>query len=173
MAFTVPMNSEPHETRYWQDETGQKWRSLGNICWYTNLDIQKRHEELILYKKYNKEEYPKYDNYGAIEVSKTSEIPVDYNEVMGVPITFLDKYNPAQFEILGITRPWFETPLHDKTYPRQIQHNANGSTQSVTKLNDGAVLKIPSKATGKVCYEVDGEFYTQLYSRILIRKIKK
>ena len=103
MSFRVPDNSEPRATRYWQDETGQKWRSMGNICWFTNLDHNKRHEELILYKKYNPEEYPKYDNYNAINVNKVADIPCDYDGVMGVPITFLDKYNPEQFEIVGCT----------------------------------------------------------------------
>lgn len=73
---------------------------FGSICWFTNLDIKKRYEEIILYKKYNEEEFPKYDNYDAIEVSKVCEIPKDYDGVMGVPITFLDKYNPSQFEIV-------------------------------------------------------------------------
>ena len=104
MAFRVPPTYEPRETRYWQDETGQKWRSMGNICWYTNLDHSKRHEELILYKTYNAEEYPQYDNYDAINVDKTADIPCDYDGVMGVPITFLDKYNPEQFEIIGLDR---------------------------------------------------------------------
>lgn len=76
---------------------------MGNTCWYTNLDINKRHETLILYKKYNEKEYPKYDNYDAINVDKTKDIPMDYKGVMGVPITFLDKYNPSQFEIIGQT----------------------------------------------------------------------
>ena len=70
--------------------------------WYTNLDIAKRHENLILYKTYNSEEYPKYNNYDAINISKTKDIPLNYKNVMGVPITFLDKYNPEQFEILGM-----------------------------------------------------------------------
>ena len=70
--------------------------------WFTNLDHAKRHEDLILYKRYSPEEYPKYDNYDAIEVSKTKEIPKDWDGVMGVPITFLDKYNPDQFEIMGL-----------------------------------------------------------------------
>ena len=104
MAFRVPDYYSPRETRYWQDENGQKWRSMGNICWYTNLDIAKRHEDLILFKHYLKEEYPKYDNYNAINVGKYSEIPMDYDGVMGVPITFLDKYNPEQFEIIGLDR---------------------------------------------------------------------
>ena len=69
--------------------------------WFTNLDHKKRHEELILYKRYSPEEYPAYDNYDAINVDKTAEIPMDWNGVMGVPVTFLDKHNPEQFEILG------------------------------------------------------------------------
>ena len=72
-----------------------------NACWFTNLDYRQRHEDLILYKKYSADEYPKYDNYDAINVNKTKDIPMDYAWVMGVPITFLDKHNPNQFEIIG------------------------------------------------------------------------
>lgn len=85
-------------------ENGKKYFSMGSVVWFTNLDIKKRHEDLILYKKYNKKEYPEYDNYDAINVDKYKDIPCDYNGAMGVPITFLDKYNPEQFEILGIDR---------------------------------------------------------------------
>jgi hypothetical protein len=84
-----------------KDENGMNWQSLGNICWFTNFDIAQRHEKIILYKKYTPEEYPKYDNYDAIEVSKVSEIPMDYDGLMGVPVTFVNKYNPQQFEIIG------------------------------------------------------------------------
>lgn len=101
MEFVVPDYYEPRETRY-REENGIKYRSMGNICWYTNLDIKKRHEDLILYKKYTPEEYPMYDDYNIINVNKVSEIPMDYDGVMGVPITFVDKYNPEQFEILGV-----------------------------------------------------------------------
>lgn len=76
---------------------------VSGVTWFTNLDISKRHEELLLYKTYNPEEYPTYDNYNAIEVSKTKDIPMDYEGVMGVPITFMDKYNPEQFDIVGAT----------------------------------------------------------------------
>ena len=74
---------------------------VSGVTWFTNLDIQKRHEGLVLYETYSPEKYPTYDNYAAINVNKTAEIPMDYTGVMGVPITFLDKYNPEQFEILG------------------------------------------------------------------------
>ena len=80
---------------------GVKYFSMGRILWFTNLDTTKRHEKLTLYKKYSPKEYPKYDIYEAINVDKVSDIPMDYKGVMGVPITFLDKFNPDQFEILS------------------------------------------------------------------------
>jgi len=101
---------------------------VSGVHWFTNLDIAKRHEDLILYKAYTPEDYPKYDNYDAINVDKTKEIPMDYQGAMGVPITFLDKYNPEQFEILGLgisnsgldvgVRPY--KPEHKK-YRKEVQ----------------------------------------------------
>ena len=124
MAFQVPDTYEKRETRYWQDENGQKWRSFGNMCWFTNLDHNKRHEDLILYKTYknNEEDYPKYDNYDVIEVSKTKDIPIDYKGAMGVPITFLDKYSPEQFEILGIANSarWIGYECYTKINGKKI-----------------------------------------------------
>ncbi len=83
------------------DSFGRKYIRVKGVRWFTNLDYKERHEDLVLYKNYNPEEYPKYDNYDAINVDKTSDIPQDYFGEMGVPITFLDKYNPEQFEIVG------------------------------------------------------------------------
>ena len=103
MSFRVPDYYQPRATRYWEDEQGNKWRSLGNICWFTNLDIQKRHEPLVLYETYSPEKYPHYDNYDAINVDKVDTIPCDYYGAMGVPITFMGKFSPEQFEILGAT----------------------------------------------------------------------
>jgi hypothetical protein len=102
MSFRVPEDYEPRGTRYWQDENGQKWRSLGNICWFTNLDHNKRHEELDLVCHYSPEDYPTYDNFDAIDVGKVQEIPDDYDGVMGVPDTILGQLNPEQFEIIGL-----------------------------------------------------------------------
>ena len=82
------------------DEQGRKFIRVKGVRWFTNMDYPQRHEDLILYKHYTPEEYPKYDNYDAINVDATSDIPCDYDGVMGVPITFLDKYNPEQFEIV-------------------------------------------------------------------------
>ena len=91
-------------------EDGKKFFSMGTIMWFTNLDIKKRHEDLILYKKYNPKDYPNYDNYKAINIDKVSDIPMDYKGVMGVPVTFLDKYNPNQFEIVGQTHSGDKSP---------------------------------------------------------------
>ena len=101
MAFRVPDDTTPRATRFWIDETGQKWRSLGNAMWLTNLDIPRRHKKLVLTQKYDPERYPTYDNYDAINVRRVAEIPMDYDGVMGVPITFLKYHNGSQFEIVG------------------------------------------------------------------------
>lgn len=150
MAFTVPNSYESRETRFWIDENGQKWRSLGNICWYTNLDIEKRHEDLILFRNYTPENYPHYDNYDAIEVSKVADIPCDYDGAMGVPITFMDKFNPKQFEILGITDRQNTSELRTKKYTATDSPKYND-------LNARSVLKIKNE-------------YKQMYARILIKR---
>lgn len=99
--FGVPDDYPLKAAGFRVDEEGRKFIRVKGVRWFTNLDYEERHEDLILYEKYNPEKYPTYDNYDAINVSKTKEIPVDYDGVMGVPITFLDKFNPEQFEIIG------------------------------------------------------------------------
>lgn len=146
MAFMVPSTFEPRKTRYWQDEDGQKWRSLGNICWFTNLDIKKRHEELFLVPRYSPDRYPHYDNYDAIEVSKVANIPCDYAGVMGVPITFLDKYDPDQFEIIMLA-------------------NGNARTNNEQEVLE-RVAYIPTLGDKGGLGLIDGE---RVYARILIR----
>lgn len=101
MRFMVPDYYAPRSTRFWVDDNGQKWRSLGNACWFTNLDYAERHEDLVLYKQYSPEAYPTYVNYDAIDVSSYKDIPHDYDGVMGVPVTLLDCLSPEQFEIIG------------------------------------------------------------------------
>jgi len=100
--FQVPDDYDIETESRIKIENGIKFFSMGRIVWYTNLDTTKRHENLVLYKKYTPEEFLKYDNYDVINVDKVSDIPMNYNGVMGVPITFVDKYNPKQFEILGV-----------------------------------------------------------------------
>jgi len=102
--FRVPADYPLNAASSRIDEEGNKYIRVKGVRWYTNLDFNERREDLILYKKYNEEEYPKYDNYDAINVDKTRDIPMDYKGLMGVPITFMDKYNPEQFEIIGIDR---------------------------------------------------------------------
>ncbi len=102
--FKVPDSYEEKKTDFKIDESGQKWRRMGNICWFTNVDIEKRHENMVLFRNYTPDAYPKYDNYDAINVDRTVDIPCDYYGVMGVPITFLSQYNPDQFEIVAFRK---------------------------------------------------------------------
>jgi hypothetical protein len=106
--FQVPMDYNIKTESRIKIEKGIKYFSKGSIMWFTNLDNRKRHDEFIPknYKTYkgNERDYPKYDNYDAININQSSDIPIDYYGIMGVPITFLDKYNPEQFELLGIDK---------------------------------------------------------------------
>lgn len=139
--FYIP-NDYPLNKKNWsKDETGRIFVKLGMVRWFTNLEHDFRiKSKLNLHEHYTPEKYPKYDNYNAINVNKVAEIPVDYDGVMGVPITFIDKYNPEQFEILGVTETW------DKS--EKVQS-----------------IRIPYK--GSLNASVNDK---QLYKRILIRK---
>lgn len=101
--FRVPDDYPLDAAGYRVDDDGNKYIRVKGVRWFTNLDYEERHQELVLYKKYTPEEFPKYDNYDAINISKTADIPMDHDGVMGVPITFIDKYNPDQFEIMGMS----------------------------------------------------------------------
>ena len=117
---------------------GKKYAKMGNTGWFTNIDFEKRHEDLQFYKKYTPENYPKYDNYDAIEVSKIFEIPMDYDGVMGVPVTFLDRYNPDQFKILGITDRHNVSGLRTKTYTAADDPKYNDlNRRGAIKANEG------------------------------------
>ncbi len=182
MVFAVPNGSEIAESdRQKAARLGYAgdFTRLGNSCWFTNLDHGRRHQPLkmmtmndnLKFSRHKEikgiKEYLKYDNYDAIEIPFTDSIPGDYEGVMGVPISFLDKYNPDQFEIIGITKTWFGTAI--KTYPPQIQVNSNGKRSEVTKLNDGATLKLVSPPTGQTYYVVDDCYFIQVYARVLIK----
>ena len=99
--FRVPDDYPLEAYEFRTDENGNKFINVKGVRWFTNIDYEERHEDLILYKQYDPEIYPKYDNFDAIEVGKTADIPCDYYGNIGVPITFMDKYNPEQFEIIG------------------------------------------------------------------------
>jgi len=127
MEFRVP-NDDKYKRdgkRFWIDDQGDYWRSLGNICWFTNLTHYKRKEELLLYKKYTPETYYKFENYDAINVDKVSEIPFDYTGPMGVPVTFIYKHNPNQFEILGQTHSG-DTSLEVEKIRTSTNHRHRG-----------------------------------------------
>lgn len=148
--FGVPDDYPLNAAGFRVDEQGRKYIRVKGVRWFTNLDFKERHENLILYKTYNPEDYPKYDNYDAIEVSKTKDIPVDYDGAMGVPITFLDKHNPDQFEILGITDRDNNSGLKTKEYTENDVPNPGD-------LNRRGAIKV-------------GNEYKSTYARLLIKR---
>ncbi len=144
MLFAMPDNYEGEEKEFKYGDIIQK-RKIGKvpgITWFTNLDIAKRHEEIILYKSYTEEEYSCYENYNAINVNKVSEIPMDYYGIMGVPDTFVDVYNPQQFELIGVGSGTMAASIG-------VKKNYRGRTDIALNIN--GVHKCP-------------------YSRILIRR---
>ena len=177
--FRVP-DDYPITAAGWRiDEKGNKYIRVKGVRWYTNIDHGRRHQPLSLmtmtdniryskHKDMQGKEYQHYDNYEAIEVPYTDAIPSDYEGTMGVPISFLDKYCPEQFEIIGITKTWFG--LANKIYPEQVQVDKKGKESKVTKLNDGATLEIDETPENETYYIVDKKKYIQVYARILIRK---
>jgi len=152
----VPKDYELTTTGSRVDEKGNKFINVKGVRWFTNIDYEERYEDLILYKKYIPEEFPKYENFDAINIDKTKDIPVDYDGLMGVPITFVDKYNPNQFDIIGIgisssgleigIEPY--KPEHKK-YRKEIQKR-------------GAV-------DGDLYFYIDGEVVVP-YRRIIIKR---
>ena len=155
--FAVP--STFNKANVYVNADGKKMAKFGNICWFTNLDTTKRHENLQLYKKYTPEEYPKYDNYDAINVDKVTDIPYDYlptetcSGEMGVPITFLDKHNPDQFDIVRFRKGNDEKDLTytvdvgqsyrqtDRQTDRQGQLRRTSELSSVAKCN--GIMGVP------------------------------
>jgi hypothetical protein len=139
---------------------------VSGVVWFTNLEIKKRHEDLPLYKTYfgNESEYPKYDNYDAINVDKTKDIPMDYTGIMGVPITFMDKYNPEQFEILGSDAYDGTPPI--KTYPKKLKVVDSKKMKSQTGTM-GCVIKEENFGAGT--YFDVGYPVRAVYKRLFIR----
>jgi hypothetical protein len=170
--FQVPMDYEIQTASRIKFVDGIKYFSFGSILWFTNLDVQKRHENLTLYKNYTPEEYLRYDNYDAINVDKVAEIPYDYGGAMGVPITFLDKYNPDQFDILGITsgRDEFEA-IPTKRYINAKQINSDGTVSNGSKANTRATLLL-SHIPKDIYYTADNAEspFQILYARIVIKR---
>ena len=184
--FQVPESYPLQASGFRVDESGNKYIRVKGVRWFTNIDYAQRHEDLILYKKYYKTEedkndknyqnpeFPKYDNYDAINVDKTADIPCDYEGIMGVPITFLDKYNPEQFEIiaLGIVGSCDFTcekkmEILDKNGQPTGKYTINAKGTLYKKYNP-EVDKVPAFKNVET-----GELYSSIYARILIKKGKK
>lgn len=154
---------------------GVKYFSMGSIMWFTNMDHGRRHQKLPLMTmaenlKFSKNlrgksAYDRYDNFDAIEVATYKEIPSDYNGMMGVPITFLDKYNPEQFEIHGYEHSY---ELHIVDYPPQIQVDTTGKRSKVTKLNDACAIKVQEPPLNQTYYIVNDEYFVAPYKRLFI-----
>lgn len=144
---------------------------VSGVVWFTNIDIKKRHEELVMYKTYNPEEFPKYENYEAINVDKSTDIPMDYDGVIGVPITFLDKYSPDQFEIVGLGI----VGSCEFTNERRMEIlDKNGiPTGKYTVNAKGTLYRKHLESDKKPAAFKDcetGELYQSIYTRILIKK---
>ena len=167
-SFEIPKSTANDKSEY---VNGKYYTKMGNICWFTNVDIDKRHQKIDLYCNYydNENNYPKYDNYNAINVNKVSEIPVDYDGVMGVPISFMMKYDPEQFEIIGLGNN--KDNLPNKTYINPIKHLPNGNNVGGQAIN--SVLVIPFNNINGVYYSAEQLSFNLIapYSRILIKKV--
>lgn len=166
--FKVPDTYEEKKTDFKIDENGQKWRRMGNICWFTNMDIEKRHENMTLFRNYTPDAYPHYDNYDAINVDRTVDIPCDYFGVMGVPITFLSQYNPDQFEIVAFRKGDDGKDLV-YSFPDCSQfvnvERDGGRCARTSAYSSGVAYRHPA-ANGERAY-VHGE---RKYARMLIRR---
>ena len=168
--FTVPESYPLDAAGCGVDEQGQRFIRVKGVRWFTNLDYKKRHEEYVAVCKFNPVDYLRLDNFDAILVEESVDIPEDYDGNMAVPSTFLDRHNPDQFEIVGITKTWDGSAT--KKYPKQIQVDADGKRSNVSKLNDGAAIRLEKPPTGKTYYLVDNVPYIQRYPRIIIRRKK-
>ena len=172
--FQIPPHYEVNGTQSRTDEDGNNFVRVNSTVWFTNLPHDKRKAKLLFVHEYNDEDYPSYDNYDAINVNKVKDIPVDYEGIIGVPITFLNKYNPDQFEIVGLGNG---TALFGptKTYNTVSLVNAKGQSSAGKVLNRVLVLaydhvtKIPKRTKS---YYVSPDYegvYVAPYARILVR----
>lgn len=172
MFFVVPND---WENFHHIDENGKKIARVSTSCWYTNLDVEKHKENITLYKKYTSEEYPKYYNYDAVEVSKVSEIPMSYIGAMGVPITFVDKHNPKQFQIIALGIVGSIDFANNKRMEILKQGKPTGKFTMNAK---GTLYRKynPEKDIYPAFKDAEtGELYSSIYARIIIKnkKVKK
>ena len=160
--FNVPENYPLDAAACGVDDNGQRFIRVKGVRWFTNLDYKQRHEEFVYIRRYNPTDYPKYANYDAIEVSKTADIPEDWDGLMGVPDTFLDKYNPDQFEIVG--------NAGDTSWARSAGVQAMGE-ETITRLRGQGNKAHVTANMNSLYLEQDGKVLLP-YSRIIIRRKK-
>lgn len=173
LVFRIPDTYEKWDEKETQKmNDGNHYAKVPAISVFTNLDIEKRHEKLILWKNYTPEEYPTYDNYPGINVNKVNEIPCDYDGIMGVPITFMDSYCPEQFDIVGtISAPSDKNTLNfGKNYSDYIGYKQDGTLYGRTGSTFGKCPVIVMDDKKHPYYEKNGIRVQATYHRIFIRK---
>lgn len=173
--FRVPDSYPLQASGFRVDENNIKYIRVKGVRWFTNIDYPQRHEDLILYKRYTADEYPQYDNYNAINVDKTADIPCDYDDAIGVPITFMDKYNPEQFEIIGLLQSSTDEQagIPNLRYYNdflEMRQDMSYTGSKGGKANGNPVLQGKSIKGNFLYNEKTGEYVHSVYARILIRK---
>jgi hypothetical protein len=171
--FGVPDDYPLTAAGYRIDGLGKKFIRVKGVRWFTNLDYNERHEDLILYKNYTSEEYPHYDNYDAINVDITKDIPCDYSGAMGVPITFLDKFNPDQFEIVALGIVGSIDFTANKRM--EILDKSGKPTGTYTWNAKGTLYRHYNPKTDKTPAFKDvetGNLYSSIYARVIIKNKK-
>ena len=152
-AFTAPDGAE---------------RKLSNTIWFTTLAHDSPAPPIPLTAHYSPEKYPKYGNYDAIEVGRAEDIPCDYYGVMGVPLTFFERWSPGQFELVGITKRWSE--LRTKRYGTVECVHPDGRRERRDSIDAGAAIEVSEPPAGRAYYVADGRLYIQPYTRLLVRR---
>jgi hypothetical protein len=144
-------------------------KTFGNVVWFTNMDVAKRHEELILYRHYSPEAYPNYYNYDGIDVKSVADIPQDYFGMMGVPLSFLFSWNPDQFELIGM----------GQSVPKKILHKTAGDEiHFIDAVTDEVVYRVPytvpeRKRGNQLRIDEDGKPGRVPFGRLIIRRKEK
>ena len=170
MEFCAPKSYEIETKSCREDEEGNKYVKITNIRWFTNLNTSKRSKPLLLAGNYTPEEYPKYDNYDAINVDKVADIPCDYPGIMGVPLTFMDKYCPEQFEIVGISGAYCTCDLNqNKDYSKYIGYHSDGTKNGRTGSTFGNCPAIIKNDMKHDYYRKGNETVQPIYTRIFVK----
>ena len=169
-AFYVPDDYPLNAAGCGVDEDGRRYIRVKGVRWYTNLDLKQRHEDMILVRRYSPNIYPHFDNYDAINVDKTSDIPCDYAGVMGVPITFLDRYNPDQFEIIGYTAK--DMGVECLKFYKDLEQSMNGKpfVRNMKSARFSPMISVVERPA-KTCYRASNAqgYLLKTYGRVLIR----